>query len=93
MVVYFDDILTYSQTKSDHVAHLREVLKILQQNKLYVNLKKCSFMTSNLLFLGFIVSADGIKVDEEKIRAIREWPTPQTVSEVHSFHGLATFYR
>jgi hypothetical protein len=70
VVVYFDDILIYSQTKSDHVAHLREVLKILQQNKLYVNLKKCNFMTSSLLFLGFIVSADGIKVDEEKIRAI-----------------------
>jgi len=93
VVVYFDDILIYSQTKSDHVAYLREVLKILQQNKLYVNLKKCSFMTSSLLFLGFKVSADGIKVDEEKIRAIREWPTPQTVSEVRSFHGLATFYR
>jgi len=93
MVVYFDDILIYSQTQSDHVAHLREVLQILQQNKLYVNLKKCSFITSSLLFLGFVISAEGIKVDEEKICAIRDWPTPQTVSEVRSFHGLATFYR
>jgi hypothetical protein len=93
VVVYFDDILIYSQTKSDHMAHLREVLTILQQNKLYINLKKCSFMTSSLLFLGFIITADGIKVDEEKICAIREWPTPQTVSEVRSFHGLAMFYR
>jgi hypothetical protein len=91
VVVYFDDILIYSQTQSEHVAYLREVLQILQQNKLYV--KKCSFMTSSLLFLGFIISADGIKVDEKKICAIRDWPTPRTVNEVHSFHGLTTFYR
>jgi len=93
VVVYFDDILIYSRSESDHLEHLRKVLTVLQQNKLYVNLTKCKFMTSGLLFLGFIVSADGIKVDEEKIRAIREWPTPKNVSEVHSFHGLATFYR
>ena len=93
VMVYFDDILMYSQTQSDNVEHLREVLKILQQNKLYVNLKKYRFMTSSLLFLGFIISADEIKVDEEKICAIRDRPTPRTVNEVCSFHGLATFYR
>jgi hypothetical protein len=90
MVVYFDDILIYSQSESEH---LRNVLIVLQQNKLYVNLTKCKFMTSSLLFLGFVVSTDGIKVNEEKIRAIRDWPTPKNVSEVRSFHGLATFFR
>ena len=50
-------------------------------------------MTSSLFFLGFVVSTDGIKVDEEKIRAIRDWPTPKNVSEVRSFHRLATFFR
>jgi len=93
MVVYFDDILIYSQSESDHFEHLRKVLTVLQQNKLYVNLMKCKFMTNSLLFLGFAVSTDGIKVDEEKIRAIRDWPTPKNVSEVRNFHGLATFYR
>ena len=63
MVVYFDDILICSQTQSDHIAHLREVFKILHQNKLYINLKKCSFITSSLLFLGFVISAEGIKAD------------------------------
>ncbi len=93
MVVYFDDILIYSQTESEHVVHLREVLIVLLENKLYVNLKKCSFMTDILLFLGFVVSAEGIRVDEKKVRAILEWPTPKIMGEVRSFHGLAAFYR
>nr|GEW57312.1 putative nucleotidyltransferase, ribonuclease H [Tanacetum cinerariifolium] len=93
VVVYFDDILIYSKNKSDHLGHLRNILDTLQKNKLYVNLQKCTFCTNKLLFLGFIVGEKGIEVDEEKVRAIREWPTPQTVSDVRSFHGLATFYR
>ena len=62
-------------------------------NSLYVNLKKCSFMTTNLVFLGFVVSSNGLIVDQEKIRAIQEWPTPTSAHDVNSFHGLATFYR
>ncbi|GMP49244.1 hypothetical protein CsSME_00016292 [Camellia sinensis var. sinensis] len=93
VVVYFDDILIYSKSEEDHMAHLREVLTALEVSKLYVNLKKCSFLTSSLLFLGYVVSSDGFHVDQEKVRAIQEWPTPKTISDVRSFHGLATFYR
>ena len=59
---------------------------------MYINLKKCSFLTDKLLFLGYVVSADGIHVDEDKVRAVREWPTPKTMSDVRSFHKLETFY-
>ena len=82
VVVYFDDILIYSKTKAAHYNHVREVLAVLQANELYINLKKCSFLTDKLLFLGYVVSADGIHVDEDKVRAVREWPTPKTVSDV-----------
>ena len=93
VVVYFDDILVYSKTKAAHYNYMREVLVVLQANELYINLKKCSLLTDKLLFLGYVVSADGIHFDEDKVRAVREWPTPKTVSDVRSFHGLATFYR
>ena len=66
---------------------------MLQGNELYINLKKCSFITSNLIFLEFVVSSQGIHVDEDKVKTIREWPTPKSVTEVRSFHDLATFYR
>jgi hypothetical protein len=55
----------------DHLDHVRSVLETLHDNKLYINLNKCSFMLDWLL-LEFLVSGDGIWVDEEKVRAIRE---------------------
>ena len=93
IVVYFDDILIHSKSKEEHVGHLREVFKLLRKNKLYANLKICVFIKNSLLFLGYVVSSEGIKVDEEKVKAIREWPTLKTVNDVRSFHGLATFCR
>ena len=65
----------------------------LRKEKLFANLKKCSFCKDKLVFLRFVVSAKGIEVDEEKIKAIRDWPSPTSVGNVRSFHGLASFYR
>ncbi|RDX58429.1 Retrovirus-related Pol polyprotein from transposon 17.6, partial [Mucuna pruriens] len=53
----------------------------------------CSFFLESVVFLGFVVCSKGISVDEEKIKAIREWPTPKNANEVRSFHGLTSFYR
>jgi len=66
---------------------------VLRSEQLYVNLKKCTFCMETIVFLGYVVIAQGIEMDEEKVKAIREWPTPKSVSEVGSFHGLASFYR
>ncbi|KAJ0967944.1 hypothetical protein J5N97_024861 [Dioscorea zingiberensis] len=93
LVVYFDDVLIYSHTKDEHLDHLRQVLTTLRTERLFANLKKCSFLQAEVLFLGFIISANGISADPEKVKAIHAWPTPTTLSEARSFHGLATFYR
>ena len=73
--------------------HLKSVYDVLRKDKFFDNLKNCDFCTDKLVFLGFVVSTQGIRVDEEKIRAIQEWPSPTSVSLVRSFHGLASFYR
>ena len=72
---------------------MRPVLEIPRKGKLFANLKKCTFCTDKLVFPGFAVSRKGIEADEEKVKAIPEWPTPTAISQVRSFHGLASFYR
>ncbi|XP_073526451.1 uncharacterized protein [Phyllobates terribilis] len=93
VVVYFDDILIYSKSLHEHAIHLREVLSKLKQVSLYANLKKCDFYSDSVSFLGFVVSSKGLEVDKEKIKAIQEWPTPTSATQVRSFQGLASFYR
>ena len=93
VVVYFDDILVYNRDLDEHMNHLHCVLDVLRKEKLFANFRKCSFCMDKVVFLGFIVSAQGIEVDEENVRAIKEWSTPTSITEVRSFHGLASFYR
>eukprot|EP01018_Ginkgo_biloba_P033863 Gb_14366 [translate_table: standard] len=93
IVVYLDDILVYNKSWPEHMEHLRQVMDTLQREKLFVNLEKCSFGQIELKYLGFIVSSEGLKMDQEKVKAVLEWPTPQNATEVQSFYGLASFYR
>ena len=93
VIVYLDDILIYSKSEDEHLKHLAIVMKKLQQEKMLINMKKSSFMKTELIYLGFVISANELKMDLRKVKVIKNWPSPRNVFEVRSFHGLASFYR
>ena len=93
VVVYFDDILIYRKSLEEHLSHLRAVFDALRAARLYGNLEKCTFCTDRVVFLGYVVTSQGIEVDPAKIEAISSWPPPKTVTQVRSFLGLVGFYK
>ena len=93
VVVFIDDILVYSKDAQDHEQHLRMVLQILREKKLFAKLSKCEFWLNEVSVLGYIVYVEGIRVDPTKIEAIVNWKPPRNVTEVRSFLGLAGYYR
>ena len=93
VLVFLDDILIFSRTPEEHEQHVRQVLDLLRQHKLYAKLSKCELFKTRVEFLGHIVDTKGLHMMEEKVKAIREWPRLQTVAEVQSFLGTVGYYR
>ena len=71
-IVYFDDILIYSKSHEQHLDHLCQVCTVLRKEELYGNLKKCTFLSTQVQFLEFVVSTEEVSADSEKVRAIEE---------------------
>ena len=94
---YFDDVFVHSKAangKSDvemHRTHVRKLLELMRQHKLYANLKKCVFAAREIPVLGCFVSQNGVRPDPEKISVIKEWPTPSNAKELRQFLGMATY--
>ncbi|KAJ9507426.1 hypothetical protein QJQ45_006396 [Haematococcus lacustris] len=92
-LVYLDDILVMSENTEQHLVHLRRVFDLLRRNKFYAKLSKCEFMKRTLMFLGHIISAQGISVDPCKVTAISNWPVPTSLKTLQSFLGAANYVR
>ncbi|RDX90015.1 Retrovirus-related Pol polyprotein from transposon gypsy, partial [Mucuna pruriens] len=92
VVIYFDDIFVYSACVDDYIVHVRNMLQLLNDESLYVNLEKYIFYTNEVIFLRYLVGLQGVRVDKEKVKAIQCWSTSTKVSDVRSYHSLASFY-
>jgi hypothetical protein len=73
--------------------HLKIIFNVLRKHQLYEILKKCRFMQEILVFLGFVIFAEGFKMDSKKVRELLEWPRPRSITKVRTFHGMAIFYQ
>ncbi|GBG68109.1 hypothetical protein CBR_g2660 [Chara braunii] len=93
VILYLDDILIFSKTVEEHVAHLDKVLSLLRQLKFKINGEKCEFGRTRILYLGYEISTEGLKPHDAKVPSISDWPRPQSVTEMRSFLGMTDYYR
>ena len=92
-IIYLDDVIIFSRTPEEHLDRLEGVLRKLGQAGLKLKPSKCEFFHDKITYLGHIVSKKGIEADPKKIQAIKDWPVPETVTDVRSFLGFTNYYR
>ena len=93
VVVYLDDITVYSDSYEEHLQHLRQVFEVLAKHQLYANPAKCIFNKPEVKFCGHIIGNGTVRVMQDKIQAVKEWPQPRTTHHIRQFLGLAGYYR
>ncbi|GKA13592.1 putative nucleotidyltransferase, ribonuclease H [Tanacetum coccineum] len=93
VIVFIDDILIYSRNEIEHEEHLKIILELLKKEELYAKFSKCEFWINIVKFLRHVIDSSGIHVDPAKIKAVMNWASPTTPSEIRQFLGLAGYYR
>ena len=90
---YPDNILIYSETLKEHQAHINKVLEALSKVGLHLKPQKCKFHKMEVKYLGLIISADSVKMDQKKAKAVVEWSLPKNLHNLRAFLGFSNFYR
>jgi hypothetical protein len=92
-MVYLDDIIVYATDFQEHLQRLEQIFERLRSANLKLHPDKCCLLRRKVAFLGHVVSADGIEVQDAKVEAVRQWPTPRNLHETRQFLGLCSYYR
>ena len=93
VAAFIDNVIVGTEIEEGHDELVAEVIKRLEENDLYVKPEKCRWKVREVGFLGVVIGPEGIKMEEEKVKGILEWPTPKCVKDVQKFLGLANYYR
>jgi hypothetical protein len=92
VVVFIDDILVYSKNEEEHEQHLQIILQRLREHQLYAKFSNCALWLTEIPFLGHVISVEGIVVDPSKVQEVLQWKAPRSITQIHSFLGLAGYY-
>ena len=93
LLVYMDDIIVFSSSFEAHLERLDKVLTRLEEHGLKIKPSKCQFLRKQVTYLGYRISATGVSTDPDKVTAVKNWEVPNTVKELRSFLGFASYYR
>jgi len=92
VAVFIDNVIIRTESEEGHDELVAEVVRRLEENDLYVKLEKCKWKVKEVGFLGVVIGPEGIKMEEEKVKGVLEWPMPKCVKDVQKFLGLANYY-
>ena len=92
MTSFIDDVIVRTETEEGYDKVVEEVVKRLVENDLYVKPEKCKWKMKEVEFLKVVIGLEGIKIEEEKVKSILDWPTLQEVEDIQKFLGLANYY-
>ena len=92
MAAFIDDVIIRIESEEGHDELVVEVIKRLEKNNLYMKLEKCKQKVREVGILDVVIGADGIQIEEEKVKGVLEWLTPKCVKDVQKFLGLVNYY-
>jgi len=92
VAAFINDVIVGTEIEDEHDEIVKEVIRRLEENDLYMKLKKCKWKMWKVGFLGVVIESEGIKMEKEKVKGVLEWLTPMYVKDVQKFLGLANYY-